>query len=94
MFFLLIRLPPRSTLFPYTTLFRSIKAQDENLEVAGSVVASDAFFPFRDGVDAAAAAGVTCVIQPGGSIRDEEVIQAANEHNIAMIFTNMRHFRH
>ena len=62
--------------------------------VAGSVVASDAFFPFRDGVDAAAAVGVTCVIQPGGSIRDDEVIQAANEHNIAMIFTNMRHFRH
>ena len=78
----------------YSAKIAGIKAQDENLEVAGSVVASDAFFPFRDGVDAAAAVGVTCVIQPGGSIRDEEVIQAANEHNIAMIFTNMRHFRH
>ncbi|MWN89386.1 bifunctional phosphoribosylaminoimidazolecarboxamide formyltransferase/IMP cyclohydrolase [Gilliamella sp. Pra-s65] len=78
----------------YSAKIAGIKAQDENLEVAGSVVASDAFFPFRDGVDAAAAAGVTCVIQPGGSIRDDEVIQAANEHNIAMIFTNMRHFRH
>ena len=78
----------------YSAKIAGIKAQDENLEVAGSVVASDAFFPFRDGVDAAAAVGVTCVIQPGGSIRDDEVIQAANEHNIAMIFTNMRHFRH
>ncbi|MWN06757.1 bifunctional phosphoribosylaminoimidazolecarboxamide formyltransferase/IMP cyclohydrolase [Gilliamella sp. Pas-s95] len=78
----------------YSAKIAGIKAQDENLNVAGSVVASDAFFPFRDGVDAAAAAGVTCVIQPGGSIRDDEVIQAANEHNIAMIFTHMRHFRH
>ena len=78
----------------YSAKIAGIKAKDENLEVAGSVVASDAFFPFRDGVDAAAAVGVTCVIQPGGSIRDDEVIQAANEHNIAMIFTNMRHFRH
>ncbi|OCG20538.1 MULTISPECIES: bifunctional phosphoribosylaminoimidazolecarboxamide formyltransferase/IMP cyclohydrolase [unclassified Gilliamella] len=78
----------------YSAKIASIKAQDENLDVAGSVVASDAFFPFRDGIDAAAAAGVTCVIQPGGSIRDDEVIQAANEHNIAMIFTHMRHFRH
>ncbi|MGL5187224.1 MAG: bifunctional phosphoribosylaminoimidazolecarboxamide formyltransferase/IMP cyclohydrolase, partial [Plesiomonas shigelloides] len=58
------------------------------------VMASDAFFPFRDGIDAAAAAGVTCVIQPGGSIRDEEVIQAANEHGMSMLFTHMRHFRH
>ena len=57
-------------------------------------MASDAFFPFRDGIDAAAAVGVTCVIQPGGSIRDEEVIAAADEHGIAMIFTGMRHFRH
>jgi phosphoribosylaminoimidazolecarboxamide formyltransferase / IMP cyclohydrolase len=78
----------------YSAKIAGIKAQDENLDVAGSVVASDAFFPFRDGVDAAAAVGVTCVIQPGGSIRDDEVIQAANEHNIAMIFTHMRHFRH
>lgn len=60
----------------------------------GTVLASDAFFPFRDGVDAAAQAGVTAIIQPGGSIRDEEVIQAANEHNLAMVFTGMRHFRH
>ncbi|OCG15927.1 bifunctional phosphoribosylaminoimidazolecarboxamide formyltransferase/IMP cyclohydrolase [Gilliamella sp. App6-5] len=78
----------------YSAKIAGIKAQDENLDVAGSVVASDAFFPFRDGVDAAAAVGVTCVIQPGGSIRDDEVIQAANERNIAMIFTHMRHFRH
>jgi len=70
------------------------KAEQEGLEVAGSVLASDAFFPFRDGVDSAAKVGVTCVIQPGGSIRDQEVIDAANEHNIAMIFTGMRHFRH
>lgn len=78
----------------YSAKIAGIKAQDENLEVAGCVVASDAFFPFRDGIDAAVKVGVTCVIQPGGSIRDDEVIQAANEHNIAMIFTNMRHFRH
>lgn len=78
----------------YSAKIAGIKAQDENLDVAGSVMASDAFFPFRDGIDAAAAVGITCVIQPGGSIRDDEVIQAANEHNIAMIFTNMRHFRH
>ena len=62
--------------------------------VKGAVMASDAFFPFRDGVDAAAKAGATAVIQPGGSIRDEEVIAAANEHNMAMMFTGMRHFRH
>ncbi|MCK5902126.1 MAG: bifunctional phosphoribosylaminoimidazolecarboxamide formyltransferase/IMP cyclohydrolase [Cocleimonas sp.] len=71
-----------------------IKAEHAQLEVQGSVMASDAFFPFRDGIDAAAAAGIVAVIQPGGSIRDEEVIQAANEANIAMVFTNMRHFRH
>jgi len=57
-------------------------------------VASDAFFPFRDGVDTAAEAGATAIIQPGGSIRDDEVIEAANEHGIAMLFTGMRHFRH
>ena len=57
-------------------------------------VGSDAFFPFRDGVDAAAASGIKCIIQPGGSIRDQEVIDAANEHGIAMVFTSMRHFRH
>ncbi|MFM2480834.1 bifunctional phosphoribosylaminoimidazolecarboxamide formyltransferase/IMP cyclohydrolase [Celerinatantimonas sp. YJH-8] len=78
----------------YSAKIAGIKAADEGLEVAGSVMASDAFFPFRDGIDAAAEAGVTCVIQPGGSIRDEEVIQAANEHGIAMIFTGMRHFFH
>ncbi|HCM47064.1 MAG TPA: bifunctional phosphoribosylaminoimidazolecarboxamide formyltransferase/inosine monophosphate cyclohydrolase, partial [Colwellia sp.] len=58
------------------------------------VMASDAFFPFRDGLDAAAEAGITAVIQPGGSMRDNEVIAAADEHNIAMVFTGMRHFRH
>ena len=68
-----------------------MKAQ---LDLAGSVVASDAFFPFRDGVDALAKAGATAVIQPGGSIRDEEVIAAADEHNMAMLFTGKRHFRH
>jgi phosphoribosylaminoimidazolecarboxamide formyltransferase / IMP cyclohydrolase len=57
-------------------------------------MASDAFFPFRDGIDSAAAAGITAIIQPGGSVRDKEVITAANEHNIAMVFTGMRHFRH
>ncbi|HHR6442978.1 TPA: bifunctional phosphoribosylaminoimidazolecarboxamide formyltransferase/IMP cyclohydrolase [Providencia alcalifaciens] len=78
----------------YSAKIAVIKAADEGLEVAGCAMASDAFFPFRDGIDAAAAVGVTCVIQPGGSIRDDEVIAAANEHGIAMIFTNMRHFRH
>lgn len=71
-----------------------IKAEHAGLEVPGSVMASDAFFPFRDGLDAAGEAGITAVIQPGGSMRDEEVIAAANEHNIAMVFTGMRHFRH
>lgn len=78
----------------YSAKIAGIKAADENLEVAGSVMASDAFFPFRDGIDAAAAAGITCVIQPGGSMRDQEVIDAADEHNMAMVFTGMRHFRH
>lgn len=71
-----------------------IKAELAKLEVTGSVMASDAFFPFRDGLDNAAAAGISAVIQPGGSMRDDEVIQAANEHEIAMVFTGMRHFRH
>ncbi len=71
-----------------------IKAEHAGLEVPGSVMASDAFFPFRDGLDNAAAAGIAAVIQPGGSMRDEEVIAAANEHNIAMVFTGMRNFRH
>ncbi|SIO25091.1 bifunctional phosphoribosylaminoimidazolecarboxamide formyltransferase/IMP cyclohydrolase [Salinivibrio sp. ES.052] len=78
----------------YSAKIAGIKAADENLEVAGSVMASDAFFPFRDGIDAAADAGITCVIQPGGSMRDDEVIAAANEHGMAMVFTGMRHFRH
>ncbi len=72
----------------------AIKAEHAGLEVKGSAMASDAFFPFRDGIDNAAAVGVTAVIQPGGSIRDEEVIAAADEHGIAMVFTGMRHFRH
>lgn len=78
----------------YSTKIASIKAADENLTLSGSVMASDAFFPFRDGLDQAAAAGISAVIQPGGSMRDEEVIAAANEHGIAMVFTGMRHFRH
>ncbi|OOE89157.1 bifunctional phosphoribosylaminoimidazolecarboxamide formyltransferase/IMP cyclohydrolase [Salinivibrio sp. AR647] len=78
----------------YSAKIAGIKAGDEQLEVAGSVMASDAFFPFRDGIDAAAKAGITCVIQPGGSMRDDEVIAAANEHGMAMVFTGMRHFRH
>ena len=72
----------------------AIKAEHAGLEVKGAVMASDAFFPFRDGIDNAAAVGISCVIQPGGSIRDEEVIAAADEHGMAMVFTGMRHFRH
>ncbi|MGD0843632.1 MAG: bifunctional phosphoribosylaminoimidazolecarboxamide formyltransferase/IMP cyclohydrolase [Geobacteraceae bacterium] len=71
-----------------------IAVQKAQLPTKGTVLASDAFFPFRDGVDAAAEAGVTAIIQPGGSIRDEEVIRAADEHGMAMVFTGMRHFRH
>ncbi|GAB6034858.1 bifunctional phosphoribosylaminoimidazolecarboxamide formyltransferase/IMP cyclohydrolase [Galenea microaerophila] len=78
----------------YSAKIAGIKAADEGLEVQGSVMASDAFFPFRDGIDAAAEAGITAVIHPGGSVRDQEVIDAANEHGIAMVFTGMRHFRH
>ncbi|MGO2512724.1 bifunctional phosphoribosylaminoimidazolecarboxamide formyltransferase/IMP cyclohydrolase [Marinomonas polaris] len=78
----------------YSAKIAGIKAADENLEVIGSVMASDAFFPFRDGIDAAAQAGITAVIQPGGSMRDEEVIAAADEAGMAMVFTGMRHFRH
>ena len=78
----------------YSARIAAIKAQDEDLEVKGSVMASDAFFPFRDGIDSAAEAGITAVIQPGGSMRDEEVIAAADEHSMAMVFTGMRHFRH
>ncbi|MAC33747.1 MAG: bifunctional phosphoribosylaminoimidazolecarboxamide formyltransferase/inosine monophosphate cyclohydrolase [Haliea sp.] len=72
----------------------AIKAEHAGLEVRGSVMASDAFFPFRDGIDNAGQAGIAAVIQPGGSIRDEEVIAAADEHGMAMVFTGMRHFRH
>ncbi len=72
----------------------AIKAENAGLQVAGSVVASDAFFPFRDGVDVLAAAGARAVIQPGGSVRDAEVIAAADEHDLAMVFTGFRHFRH
>lgn len=72
----------------------AIKAEHANLEVAGSVMASDAFFPFRDGIDAAHEVGISAIIQPGGSMRDNEVIAAANEHGMAMVFTGMRHFRH
>ena len=78
----------------YSAKIAGIKAADEKLEVKGSVMASDAFFPFRDGIDAAAAAGITAVIQPGGSMRDTEVIAAADEHGMAMVFTGVRHFRH
>jgi phosphoribosylaminoimidazolecarboxamide formyltransferase/IMP cyclohydrolase len=70
------------------------KAGEAGLDLAGSAVCSDAFFPFPDGLIAAAKAGATAAIQPGGSIRDQEVIAAANEHNVAMVFTGMRHFRH
>ncbi|MBD3609136.1 MAG: bifunctional phosphoribosylaminoimidazolecarboxamide formyltransferase/IMP cyclohydrolase [Gammaproteobacteria bacterium] len=78
----------------YSARIAGIKAVDAGLEIPGSVMASDAFFPFRDGLDQAAEMGVKAVIQPGGSMRDEEVIAAADEHGIAMVFTGMRHFRH
>ncbi len=77
-----------------STRIAIIKAKDAGLEVKGSVMASDAFFPLRDEVDRAAEAGVAAIIQPGGSVKDEEVIKAADEHNIAMVFTGIRHFRH
>lgn len=78
----------------YSTRIAAIKAADAGLAVKGSVMASDAFFPFRDNVDTAAEHGVTAIIQPGGSMRDAEVIRAADEHGLAMVFTGMRHFRH
>ena len=78
----------------YSARIAGIKAGDADLVVPGSVMASDAFFPFRDGIDAAAEAGIKAVIQPGGSMRDAEVIAAADEHGIAMVFTGIRHFRH
>jgi len=78
----------------YSARIAAIKAADAGLQVSGAVMASDAFFPFRDGLDTAAQAGITAVIQPGGSMRDSEVIAAANEHGMAMVFTGVRHFRH
>jgi phosphoribosylaminoimidazolecarboxamide formyltransferase/IMP cyclohydrolase len=72
----------------------AVRAERFNLPLKGSVLASDAFFPFRDNVDEAAKYGVSAIIQPGGSVRDEESIAAANEHGIAMVFTGIRHFRH
>ena len=78
----------------YSTRIAAIKAADAGLAVKGSVMASDAFFPFRDNVDTAAEHGVSAIIQPGGSMRDAEVISAADEHGLAMVFTGMRHFRH
>ena len=72
----------------------SIKAQQAGLDLKGSAVASDAFFPFRDGLDVVVQAGATAVIQPGGSIRDNEVIAAADEQGVSMVFTGIRHFRH
>jgi phosphoribosylaminoimidazolecarboxamide formyltransferase/IMP cyclohydrolase len=77
-----------------STRIAAMKAKNANLSLRGSVVASDAFFPFRDGLDVVAEAGARAVIQPGGSVRDREVIAAADEHGIAMVFTGMRHFRH
>jgi phosphoribosylaminoimidazolecarboxamide formyltransferase / IMP cyclohydrolase len=78
----------------WSTRIAALKGNEAGLAVAGSVLASDAFFPFRDGVDDAAEAGALAIIQPGGSMRDEEVIAAANEHGMAMVFTRVRHFRH
>jgi phosphoribosylaminoimidazolecarboxamide formyltransferase/IMP cyclohydrolase len=78
----------------YSTKIAAIKAADEGLNVTGSVMASDAFFPFRDGIDSAAEHGIAAIIQPGGSMRDDEVIAAADEHGLAMVLTGMRHFRH
>jgi phosphoribosylaminoimidazolecarboxamide formyltransferase/IMP cyclohydrolase len=71
-----------------------IGIEKSRVPLEGAAMASDAFFPFRDGVDAAAAAGVTAVVQPGGSVRDREVIEAADQHGVAMVFTGRRHFRH
>jgi phosphoribosylaminoimidazolecarboxamide formyltransferase/IMP cyclohydrolase len=78
----------------YSGRIAALKAADEKLAVRGAVMASDAFFPFRDGIDAAAAYGINAVIQPGGSKRDDEVIAAADQHGMAMVYTGMRHFRH
>jgi phosphoribosylaminoimidazolecarboxamide formyltransferase/IMP cyclohydrolase len=72
----------------------ALQAEEQKLPLTGAVMASDAFFPFRDGIDAAAKHGIRAVVQPGGSVRDDEVIAAADEHGIAMVFTGKRHFRH
>ena len=72
----------------------NLKAKEESLNVKNAVMASDAFFPFRDGIDKAASSGIAAIIQPGGSIKDDEVIAAADEHGMAMLFTGVRHFRH
>ena len=77
-----------------STRIAAIKAQAAGLSLTGSVVASDAFFPFRDGLDVVADNGAVAVIQPGGSMRDAEVIAAADERGLAMVFTGVRHFRH
>src|SRR5690606_36647377 len=77
----------------YSARIAAIKAADAGLQVEGAVMASDAFFSFRDGIDSAAEAGIRAVIQPRGSVRDQEVIDVANEHGMAMVFTGMRHFR-
>lgn len=78
----------------YSAKIAAMKATDEKLNLTGAIMASDAFFPFRDGIDAAAKVGITAVIQPGGSLRDHEVMMAAEEYDMAMVFTGMRHFRH
>jgi phosphoribosylaminoimidazolecarboxamide formyltransferase/IMP cyclohydrolase len=78
----------------YSTRIAALKAADEKLELRGAVLASDAFFPFRDGIDVAAGYGISAIIQPGGSKRDAEVIAAADQHGMAMVYTGMRHFRH
>lgn len=76
------------------TNLANIKVKNQGHNIIGATMASDAFFPFRDGIDSAASVGITCIIQPGGSIRDQEIIQSANEHDITMIFTKKRHFKH
>ena len=77
-----------------STIIATIKAENAGICLENSVVASDAFFPFRDGIDVLAKYGAKCIIQPGGSIKDQEVIEAADEHNLVMLFTRIRHFKH
>ena len=78
----------------YSAKIAGLKAKEQKLQVSGCVMASDAFFPFRDAVDTAAEAGIRAIIQPGGSIRDDEIIDAVDSHGMSMIFTRIRHFRH